>query len=308
MRSSKMPKVTVSNSSNSRGGDGDKGSRIKGKKSSSTQKPRVFVGQLSYKTTKKAIQDLFEQRGIKGVTVRLLTQKGTNKSRGMAFVELPDEFAVTRALRIHHQMLDGRQINVERTVGGGGHKSKARKEKLVKLKSIQGEKIKREVNELIASLIEKGREDDNEELAELYEKLDERNVDALCTFPYKVVVEILKDLGATLEHKSQNEGEDKQITNHNAYLMGMLKRYREELKELSLPQSERKHRVLKKDQGRRGNNSRRGGRGRGRGRGRGARSSRGGSNSNSRTNHNRSGVSARGGGGGGRGGHGGGFS
>ena len=137
-------------------------------------------------------------------------------------------------------MLDGRQINVERTVGGGGHKSKARKEKLVKLKSIQGEKIKREVSELIASLIEKGREDDNEELAELYEKLDERNVDALCTFPYKVVVEILKDLGATLEHKSQNEGEDKQITNHNAYLMGMLKRYREELKELSLPQSERK--------------------------------------------------------------------
>ena len=106
----------------------------------------------------------------------------------------------------------------------------------MKLKSIQGEKIKREVSELIASLIEKGREDDNEELAELYEKLDERNVDALCTFPYKVVVEILKDLGATLEHKSQNEGEDKQITNHNAYLISMLKRYREELKELSLPQ------------------------------------------------------------------------
>ena len=103
VRSSKMPKVTVSNSSNSRGGDGNKGSRIKGKKSSSTQKPRVFVGQLSYKTTKKAIQDLFEQRGIKNVTVRLLTQKGTNKSRGMAFVELPDEFAVTRALRIHQQ-------------------------------------------------------------------------------------------------------------------------------------------------------------------------------------------------------------
>ena len=74
--------------------------------------------------------------------MRLLTQKGTNKSRGMAFVELPDEFAVTRALRIHHQMLDGRQINVERTVGGGGHKSKARKEKLVKLKSIQGKKLK----------------------------------------------------------------------------------------------------------------------------------------------------------------------
>ena len=103
VRSTRMPKVTVSNSSNSRGGGGDKGSRIKGKKSSSTQKPRVFVGQLSYKTTKKAIQDLFEQRGIKDVTVRLLTQKGTNKSRGMAFVELPDEFAVTRALRIHHQ-------------------------------------------------------------------------------------------------------------------------------------------------------------------------------------------------------------
>ena len=102
--------LTVSNSSNSHGDDGNKGSRNKrhkALKSHSTQKPRVFVGQLSYKTTKKAIQDLFEQRGIKNVTVRLLTQKGTNKSRGMAFVELPDEFAVTRALRIHHQMLMG---------------------------------------------------------------------------------------------------------------------------------------------------------------------------------------------------------
>ena len=77
-----------------------------------------------------------------------------------------------------------------------------------KLKAIQGEKIQREVRELITSLIEQNRNDDNEDLAELYDKLDERNIDALCTFPYKVVVEILKDLGETLDHKQQNESED----------------------------------------------------------------------------------------------------
>ena len=78
-------------------------------------------------------------------------------------------------------------------------------------------------SELITSLIEQNRNDDNEDLANYNDKLDERNIDALCTFPYKVVVEILKDLGETLDHKQQNESEDKQITNYNAYLMGMLK-------------------------------------------------------------------------------------
>ena len=191
-KTSSIPSFHANSSSNNvNNNSSSKNNNSQKKRKIFSQKPRVFVGQLSYKTKKQAIKDLFEQRGIKDVKVRLLTQKGTNKSRGMAFVELPDEFAVTRALRIHHQMLDGRQINVERTVGGGGHKSEIRKEKLSKLKAIQGEKIQREVRELITSLIEQNRNDDNEDLAELYDKLDERNIDALCTFPYKVVVEIL---------------------------------------------------------------------------------------------------------------------
>ena len=133
-KTSSIPSFHANSSSNNvNNNSSSKNNNSQKKRKIFAQKPRVFVGQLSYKTKKQAIKDLFEQRGIKDVKVRLLTQKGTNKSRGMAFVELPDEFAVTRALRIHHQMLDGRQINVERTVGGGGHKSEIRKEKLSKL-------------------------------------------------------------------------------------------------------------------------------------------------------------------------------
>ena len=192
------------------------------KKKIKAYKPAVFVGQLSFKTTAEGLRGLFEQRGVPGVKVRLLTDRKTKRSRGMAFVELLDEFAVTKALRIHHQMLDGRQINVERTVGGGGSKSERRKEKLSKLREIQGETIKREVSDMIADLISKAREEDKEVKADLYESLDERNKDALCTFPIKIVGEILKDLGDTLKHKAEQSDETTEVKNYNKYLMGML--------------------------------------------------------------------------------------
>lgn len=52
----------------------------------------VFVGQLAFNTTAKALKDHFKTRGgVKGkILVRLLTRKGTSppRSRGMAFVEV----------------------------------------------------------------------------------------------------------------------------------------------------------------------------------------------------------------------------
>lgn len=52
----------------------------------------VFVGQLAFKTTAKALEDHFKTRGgVQGkISVRLLTRKGTSppRSRGMAFVEV----------------------------------------------------------------------------------------------------------------------------------------------------------------------------------------------------------------------------
>lgn len=70
-------------------------------------------------------------------TVRLLTPKQSTKSstkivtksKGCAFLEFKHRGALQQALKLHHSELDGRQINVELTAGGGG-KSSTRVEKL----------------------------------------------------------------------------------------------------------------------------------------------------------------------------------
>ena len=59
----------------------------------------VFVGQLAFSTTAKAVEDHFRTRGgVEGkISVRLLTRKGTNppRSKGMAFVEVSARVAAT---------------------------------------------------------------------------------------------------------------------------------------------------------------------------------------------------------------------
>jgi hypothetical protein len=83
----------------------------------------VFVGQLSFTTTKEAIEEHFRAGGVGGVmTVRLLTSKGSENSRGMAFVEIEGSKELRNALAMHHTTLDGRRVNVEQSAGGGKRK------------------------------------------------------------------------------------------------------------------------------------------------------------------------------------------
>ncbi|ORY04068.1 hypothetical protein K493DRAFT_404787 [Basidiobolus meristosporus CBS 931.73] len=93
-------------------------------------KPRfiVFVGNLPYETTKENLTKHFETAGgIK--SVRLITDKQTNKPKGFAFLEFDDPECLKKALFFHHTFFNRRKINVELTAGGGGH-SEARKTKL----------------------------------------------------------------------------------------------------------------------------------------------------------------------------------
>lgn len=62
-------------------------------------------------------------------SVRLLTEKGSGKSRGIAFLELASSTELQACLKLHHSVLNGKRLNVELTAGGGG-KSDGRKEKL----------------------------------------------------------------------------------------------------------------------------------------------------------------------------------
>ncbi|TFK56572.1 hypothetical protein OE88DRAFT_1730049 [Heliocybe sulcata] len=110
---------------------------LDGQKSVKKDKQRyiLFVGNLKYTTSQDAIQDHFSACDPPP-TIRLLTPKPkkdskapTAKSKGCAFLEFTSRNALQQALKLHHSTLDGRQINVELTAGGGG-KSEQRITKL----------------------------------------------------------------------------------------------------------------------------------------------------------------------------------
>ncbi|KAJ7675378.1 hypothetical protein B0H17DRAFT_1161621 [Mycena rosella] len=93
----------------------------------------LFVGNLKYTTTAEAVKAHFAACDPPP-TVRLRSPKAVpgkpaNKSKGCAFVEFSHRNALQQGLKLHQSELEGRKINVELTVGGGG-KSDTRLNKL----------------------------------------------------------------------------------------------------------------------------------------------------------------------------------
>ncbi|KAJ7103295.1 hypothetical protein B0H15DRAFT_795457 [Mycena belliarum] len=104
-----------------------------GTKTEVKQRFILFVGNLKYTTTADALKAHFAACDPPP-TVRLRTQKPVpgkpaNKSKGCAFVEFTHRNALQQGLKLHQSDLEGRKINVELTVGGGG-KSDTRLSKL----------------------------------------------------------------------------------------------------------------------------------------------------------------------------------
>jgi hypothetical protein len=116
---------------------------------SSTLPYILFVGQIAFTTTAESLFDHFKRilskdydkdAGTvitsKNLRVRLLSDKRTGKSKGMAFVEVDNPQLLYECLKLHRSLLEGRRINVERTVGGGT-KSDRRKERIQELRKEQ---------------------------------------------------------------------------------------------------------------------------------------------------------------------------
>ena len=86
---------------------------------------RLFVGNLSYRTLENELQDHFSQAGVV-MSVNIMFDKFTGKSRGFAFVEFSTSEEANRAVEMfHNQEFQGRQltVNVARPReerGGGG--------------------------------------------------------------------------------------------------------------------------------------------------------------------------------------------
>jgi cold-inducible RNA-binding protein len=88
---------------------------------------KLYVGNLSYETTEQNLRELFMQAGSV-VSVALIKEPGTNRSKGFAFVEMSSQADAQKAISMFNgYSLADRQLTVnvarpreERSGGGGG--------------------------------------------------------------------------------------------------------------------------------------------------------------------------------------------
>lgn len=85
---------------------------------------KLFVGNLSFNTEERTLQDLFAQAGPVS-SVRVMRDMATGRARGFGFVEMETEDAAQSAIdKFNNTELDGRRIAVNEArpmvPGGGG--------------------------------------------------------------------------------------------------------------------------------------------------------------------------------------------
>ena len=84
----------------------------------------IYVGNLTYDTTEERLREVFEQFG-QVESISIIMDRQTGRSRGFAFVIMPDEAEAQRAIDESNGMdVDGRALKVnqarEKSADGGG--------------------------------------------------------------------------------------------------------------------------------------------------------------------------------------------
>lgn len=85
---------------------------------------KLFVGNLSFNTDERRLEELFQSIGPVD-SVNIVRDQMTGRARGFAFVEMQsDELAQSAIERLNETELDGRKLAVNearpKTAGGGG--------------------------------------------------------------------------------------------------------------------------------------------------------------------------------------------
>src|ERR1700749_1441008 len=89
----------------------------------------IYVSNLIFNVKDEDLQEYFAEYGEVS-SAKVITDKFTNKSRGFAFVEMPDDEAAKKAIQeLDGASVDGRTIGVsvakpreDRAGGGGGNR------------------------------------------------------------------------------------------------------------------------------------------------------------------------------------------
>ena len=84
---------------------------------------KIYVGNLSFDTSEGGLRDAFAQHGDVE-EVAIITDRDTGRSRGFAFVTMPDDGQARAAIEaVNGTEVDGRTLNVNearpRSEGGG---------------------------------------------------------------------------------------------------------------------------------------------------------------------------------------------
>ena len=85
---------------------------------------KIYVGNISFNTDETALRSAFGEHGDVD-EVAVITDRDTGRSRGFAFVTMPDDSAARAAMdALNGKELDGRTLNVNearaKTGGGAG--------------------------------------------------------------------------------------------------------------------------------------------------------------------------------------------
>ncbi|MCL5951950.1 MAG: RNA-binding protein [Chloroflexi bacterium] len=88
---------------------------------------RLYVGNLPFNAAEEDLRNLFSQAG-EVTDVHLVTERGTDRSRGFAFVEFANQADAEKAIQMFSGYdMNGRQLTVnmarpreERSYAGGG--------------------------------------------------------------------------------------------------------------------------------------------------------------------------------------------
>ena len=91
---------------------------------------RLFVGNLSFDSSEASLTAVFSQDGRKVSSVSIVTDRGSGRSRGFAFVEMANDADAASAIKaLDGVQVDGRALRVNeaeqrrpREGGGGGRR------------------------------------------------------------------------------------------------------------------------------------------------------------------------------------------